>query len=86
MMWTFARVEGVPPTNNAAERVLRPAVIKRKLSFGTQSPQGSRFVERIMTAVTTLRQQPGRDVLDWLTEACEAHQHGWPAPSLLPVS
>jgi transposase len=26
-LWTFARVEGVPPTNNAAERALRHAVI-----------------------------------------------------------
>jgi transposase len=41
-LWTFLDVEGVEPTNNASERALRPAVIWRKLSFGTQSANGSR--------------------------------------------
>jgi transposase len=68
-MWTFARVAGVEPTNNAAERPLRRAMLWRRKSFGTQSESGSRFVERILSAVTTLRQQ-GRDVLEYLTEAC----------------
>jgi len=53
-MWTFVQVESLEPTNNFAERLLRPAVMYRKTSFGTQSPEGSRFVERILTAVTTL--------------------------------
>jgi transposase len=83
-LWTFVRVEGVEPTNNAAERAIRPAVLYRKGCFGTQSPQGSRFVERILTAVTTLRQQK-RNVLDYLTEACEAALAGKAAPSLLPA-
>ena len=68
-LWTFARVEGVEPTNNAAERALRRAVLWRRKSFGTQSEAGSRFVERILSVITTLRQQ-GRDVLDYLTGAC----------------
>lgn len=68
-LWTFVRVEGVEPTNNAAERGLRRAVLWRRKSFGTQSAEGSRFVERVLTAVTTLRQQ-GRDVLAYLTVAC----------------
>jgi len=59
-------VEGVEPTNNNAERPLRRAVIWRSKSFGTQSETGSRFVERILTTVTTLRQQ-GRQVLDFIT-------------------
>jgi transposase len=67
--WTFARVEGVEPTNNAAERALRRAVLWRRKSFGTQSTEGSRFVERILTVVTSLRQQ-GRDVMEYLTRAC----------------
>ena len=67
--WTFVRVEGVEPTNNAAERPLRRAVLWRRKSFGTQSESGSRFAERILSAVTTLRQQ-GRDVLESLTRAC----------------
>lgn len=68
-LWTFVRTEGVEPTNNAAERPLRRAVLWRKKSFGTQSESGSLFVERILTAVTTLRQQ-GRDVMEYLTSAC----------------
>jgi transposase len=65
-MWRFVRVEGVEPTNNSAERALRRAVMWRKKSFGTQSESGSRFVERILTVVTSLRQQ-GRDVVEYLT-------------------
>src|SRR5205823_6053685 len=53
--WTFTRVQGVEPTNNAAERALRAAVIWRKTSFGTHSAAGSRFVERMMTVVVSLR-------------------------------
>jgi transposase len=68
-LWTFVREEGVEPTNNNAERPLRRAVMWRRKSFGTQSESGSRFVERILTVVTSLRQQ-GRDVLKYLTSAC----------------
>jgi transposase len=82
-LWTFVRVEGVEPTNNAAERALRPGVLWRKGSFGTQSTDGSRFVESLMTVVATLRQQH-RNVLAYLTEACQAAYRRTPAPSLLP--
>ena len=82
-LWTFVRVEGVEPTNNDAERPLRRAVLWRRKSFGTQSEAGSRFVERVLTTVTTLRQQR-RDVLGFLTEACAAAIHGDESPSLLP--
>ena len=82
-LWTFVFVEGVEPTNNWAERLLRRAVLWRRRSFGTQSETGSLFVERVLTAVTTLRQQK-RDVLDYLTEACAAAMGGDTPPSLLP--
>ncbi|MBI1973968.1 transposase [Candidatus Micrarchaeota archaeon] len=82
-MWTFVRVEGVEPSNNASERALRSAVLWRKGSFGTHSPQGSRFVERILTATTSCRLQ-GRNVFAYITEACQAASLGCPAPSLLP--
>jgi transposase len=82
-LWTFVRVEGVPPTNNDAERALRFAVLWRKGSFGTHSEAGSRFVERILTARTSLRQQ-GRNVADYITRATEAQVLGLPPPSLLP--
>jgi transposase len=84
-LWTFVQVEGVEPTNNAAERALRPGVLWRKGSFGTQSTPGSRFVESMMTVVTTLKQQQ-RNVLEYLTAACEAALRGEVAPSLLPAS
>lgn len=84
-MWTFVRIEGVEPTNNSAERALRPAVQYRKTSFGTHSEDGSRFLERMLTTAATLRQQ-GRDVLAYLTEACERHVHGLPSRSILPTA
>jgi transposase len=83
-LWTFVQVEGVEPTNNTAERSIRPGVQWRKGSFGTQSEGGSRFVESMMTVVATLKQQ-NRNVLDYLTAAHEAALRGAPAPSLLPA-
>jgi len=83
-LWTFVRHDGVEPTNNAAERAIRPGVLWRKGSFGTQSPEGSRFVEAMMTVVATLKQQH-RNVLDYVTAACAAMLWGEPAPSLLPT-
>jgi len=84
-LWTFVDQEGVEPTNNAAEQALRRGVIWRKRSFGSQSPAGSRFVERILTAVISLRRQQ-RDVLDFLTDACQALASGMAPPSLLPAA
>jgi len=84
-LWTFVRVEGIEPTNNLAERQVRPAVLWRNRSFGTQSQAGSRFAERIMTVVATCKQQH-RNALDYLTQACDAANRGQQAPSLLPVN
>lgn len=84
-LWTFVRVEGVEPTNNDAERALRHGVIYRKLSGGTDSESGSRFVERMLAIVATCRQQD-INVLDYLTRCFQAHLDGQPAPSLLPAS
>jgi transposase len=83
-LWTFARVEGVEPTNNGAERALRPAVLWRKGSFGSDSAAGSRFAERLLTVAATCRQQ-GRSLLDFLVAAGEAALQGSAAPSLLPT-
>lgn len=82
-LWTFVGKPGVEPTNNAAERALRHGVIWRHTSFGTHSPEGSRFVERMLTVRATLRQQE-RNVLHFLTHACQAALHNQPSPSLLP--
>lgn len=81
-MWTFVTHENVEPTNNAAERALRPAVIWRKTSLGTQSARGSRFVERLLTCVATLRQQD-RNVLDYLTSANDSALRGAPIPTFV---
>jgi transposase len=84
-LWTFARGKGVAPTNNVVERALRPAVIWRRISGGTDSVPGSRFVERMLTVVATCQQQ-GRNVLDDLTSSFEADRRGQAIPSLLPVT
>ena len=83
-LWTFARVEGVEPTNNGAERALRPTVLWRKGSFGCDSEAGSRFAERLLTVVATCRQQ-GRPLLEFLVAAGEAALLGTAPPSLLPA-
>ena len=83
-LWTGVCHAGVEPTNQAAERAIRPSVLRRKGSFGTHSSEGSQFGEAMMTVVATLKQQP-RNVLDYLTVACEATVCGKPAPSLLPL-
>jgi transposase len=84
-LWTFTRVEGVEPTNNAAERALRHAVIWRRISSGTASETGSRFVERMLSTVATCRLH-GRDVLAYLTECHRARLAGLRSPSLLPAT
>ena len=81
-LWTFLRVRGIEPTNNAAERALRHAVLWRKSSGGTASAWGSRFVERVLSVVATCRQQ-GRNRLEFLTECFRARQTGQCLPSLL---
>jgi transposase len=80
---TFVRVDGAEPTNNDAERALRHGVIYRKLSGGTDSEAGSRFVERMLSVVATCRQQE-INVLDYLTRCYQARLDGKAAPSLLP--
>ena len=81
-LWTFARVEGVEPTNNVSERALRPAVLWRKGSFGSNSEAGGRFAERLLTVVLSCRQQ-GQPLLDFLVAAGEATLRGSSPPSLL---
>jgi transposase len=82
-LWLFVDVEGVEPTNNAAERAIRPAVIWRRTSYGSQTTNGSTFVSRMLTVVTTLKFQR-RNVLEFITSAVNAQRHGTPTPSLLP--
>lgn len=83
-LWTFLDTPGVEPTNNHAERTLRSFVIWRKISFGTQSTRGSRYVERIMTVAGSCKLQ-GRNILDFLTQAIQARWGHGNAPSLVPA-
>jgi transposase len=80
-LWTFTSVEGVEPTNNAAERALRGPVIHRKLSHGNQSDQGERFTERALSASVTCRLQ-ARSLYTYLVALLTAHTRGDPLPAL----
>lgn len=80
-LWCFLDDPLVSPTNNAAERALRHAVIWRKLSFGTQSDRGSRFVETLLTVIETCRQQ-NRPLFSFVTEAIAQRFAGQLPPSL----
>jgi transposase len=84
-LWTFLTVAGVEPTNNAAEQALRPAVLWRKGSFGTQSTGGNAFVTRLLSVAATCKQQH-RSLLEYLTAVCMAAQRRQPIPSLLPAT
>jgi transposase len=84
-LWTFLWVEGVEPTNNAAERAIRPAVLWRQRSFGHQSERGRVFVERMLTVVRSLRLQ-GRNVLSDLEGTLRAFAEGREAPRLVAPS
>jgi len=72
----------VEPTNNRAERGLRGAVIYRKLSLGSQSEQGERSIERLLSASVTCRLQQ-RSLFAYPSDALAAHIRGDPVPLLI---
>jgi transposase len=80
-LWTFTEIDGVEPTNNTAERGLRGAVIYRKLSLGSQSEQGERTIERLLSASLTCRLQH-RSLFAYLTHVLTANTRGDPIPTL----
>lgn len=82
-LWTFVTVKGVEPTNNEAERAIRPAVLWRKGSFGTWSDAGQRFVERMLTVSATAR-KTGTPLFEFLLSACQAKLSQLPAPHFYP--
>jgi transposase len=81
-VFNFIDTEGLEPTNNHAERIIRPSVIWRKITQGTRSDTGRICVSRILSVTTTCSQQ-GRDALDYLTDALAAHWCGIPPPALI---
>ncbi len=82
LAWTFLDHDGLEPTNNGAERALRGPVIQRKLSWGSQSEEGLRLMERLWTTAETCRLQT-KSVLDYITEAVASFREGRPAPILV---
>jgi transposase len=81
-MFLFAFVDGVEPTNNAAERALRHGVLWRKMSHGPKSTAGCEYLGCIWSVVETCRQR-GRNVWEFLTECVAAIAEGCAIPSLL---
>ncbi len=71
-LFTFLVEEGVEPTNNFAERMIRFAVLWRKRSYGTKSDKGNRWVERILSLRQTCRLQ-GKSTFDVLVNAMESY-------------
>lgn len=84
-LFVFLLHDGVEPTNNVAERALRPAVQWRKICFGSKSEKGERFTERILTVTRTCRMQ-GRNPFEYLAGLVTASFANNPLPSLLPES
>jgi transposase len=80
-LWTFADVADVEPTNNAAERGLRAAVIYRKLSLGSRSQGGERTIERLLSVDQTCRLQR-RSLYAYLADVLTAKARGDPVPAL----
>ena len=81
-LWAFVEDQNVEPTNNFAEQIVRQGVIWRKISFGTQSDRGARYVERILTMCATCRLQ-NRSIIEYLRQACHCHLNGISSPDLV---
>lgn len=79
-LWTYLYHEEVEPTNNLAERDIRPSVIQRKLSYGTQSDEGEVFIERVLSVVVTFKKQ-AKNIFEYLTDCFTAHSRDGPIPS-----
>jgi len=82
-LWAFVDDPNVEPTNNAAEQIIRQAVLWRKTSFGTQSKRGARYVERMLTVCATCRLQ-GRSIIAYMRNVCHCRLNNSPTPSLTP--
>jgi hypothetical protein len=69
------------PTNNRAERMLRPAVIARKLSCGNKTEAGKHCFE-ILTSVATTCHQRGHELISWLASCLPLAAKPAPMPDL----
>jgi transposase len=82
-LWTFSEIPGISPTNNDAEQAIRGPVILRRISGGTQSERGNRWIERILSTIETCRRQH-RSAHAYITDAIDASLHHRPIPTLVP--
>ena len=80
-LFTFIKCPAVEPTNNRAERAIRPAVQWRKLCFGSQSDSGERFVERLLSVTATCRLH-GVNPFEFLTKVLSSASAGEQPPQL----
>jgi transposase len=69
---TFVEFEGVPPSNNHAEREIRPAVLMRKASYGNQSARGATTRGILMSVCRTLKKR-GQDPLQTIVDALRTY-------------
>lgn len=83
-LWVFLKVDGVEPTNNAAERALRPLVILKRIFQRLPSPEGKAFFERLLSLGATARIR-GVPYFDWLLNALRAAKFAQPLPALEPA-
>jgi len=81
-LWTFLYIENIEPTNNHAERCIRPAVTWRKKYFGTRSDYGSEFVARTMSVRMTCQLQ-GKNTFQFLCQTLQNYFSKRAAPSLI---
>jgi transposase len=81
-LFTFLEHEGVEPTNNAAERGIRPAVQWRKICFGNQSEEGEFLTARLLTAERSCIRQ-GRNAFHFLVDSINAYRSSLPGPSFV---
>ena len=82
-LWTFTEIPGISPTNNDAEQAIRGPVILRRISGGTQSERGNRWIERILSTIETCRRQR-RSAHAYIADAIDASLHDRPVPTLVP--
>jgi len=80
-LWTFLTVEQVEPTNNHAERCIRPGVTWRKKYFGTRSDYGSEFVARTISIRMTCQLQ-SKNAFQFLQETLQSYFSKKQIPSL----
>ena len=85
LLWTFTREKDIEPTNNAAERAIRPAVLWKKRSFGVESERGAQYVESMLSIWATSRRN-GVSAIAFLKELIHSYRTNSRTPSIFNAS